>query len=142
MCQLPFFKDLYPFPQRYLIIRLISGITHYFFQSLYFITKVLCLFISRFNFGKFECLTLCEKGPYSEFFWSVFYRIRIDISPVFSLNEEKCRPEKLRIRTFSRSVKSSEIYFVRYDFVRFCEIFLLCVRCNVSSLILIMNSER
>ena len=43
-------------------------------------------------------LTLCEKCPYSEFFWSVFFRIRTRYLFVFSPNAAKCGPEKLQIR--------------------------------------------
>ena len=42
------------------------------------------------------CITLREKCPYSELFWSVFSRIRteyLEILSVFSPNAGKCGPE-------------------------------------------------
>ena len=52
--------------------------------------------------------SLRQKHPYSEFFWSVFSRIRTEYGeirsiPVFSSNAIKYGPEKLRIRTLSHS---------------------------------------
>ena len=49
-------------------------------------------------------VTLREKCPYSEFFWSVFSRIRTEYGEIrnpnlFSVNVGKCGPEKLRMRT-------------------------------------------
>ena len=49
--------------------------------------------------------SLREKCPYSEFFWSVFFRIWTEYGEateylsVFGPNAGKYRPEKLRIRT-------------------------------------------
>ena len=43
---------------------------------------------SKYSFQSYESMntklseqTLCEKGPYSEFFWPVFFRIRIEYGP-------------------------------------------------------------
>ena len=46
-------------------------------------------------------LTLHEKCPYSEFFWSVFSHNRTEFEylSVLSPNVEKYGPEELRIRT-------------------------------------------
>ena len=48
-------------------------------------------------------LSLREKRPYWDIFWSVFPRIRTEYgeirSTVSGLNAGKCGPEKLRIRT-------------------------------------------
>ena len=43
-------------------------------------------------------ISLCEKSSYSDFFWSVFFRIRTEYGP-----------EKLRIRTFFTQYSWSEI---------------------------------
>ena len=67
----------------------------------------------------FQCCryrqTLRGKCPYSEFFWSVFPRIRPEYGPeklqirtleylsVFSLNMGKYEPQKLKYGLFSRS---------------------------------------
>ena len=69
--------------------------------------------ITKLNtkFGHFSCGTsLREKRLYSEFFWSVFSRIRSEyrkilyIISIFSPNAGKYRPEKLRIQTILHAV--------------------------------------
>ena len=49
-------------------------------------------------------LTLCEKCPYSEFFWSVFSRIRT-ISPYSVRMWENTDQKNSEYEHFSRSVK-------------------------------------
>ena len=51
-------------------------------------------------------MTLCEKCPNSEFFWTVFSRIWILF--VFSPNAGKNGPEKLRIRTLPTQCDTME----------------------------------
>ena len=52
----------------------------------------------------FVCITLCEKCPYSEFFWSLISRIQIEYGEIglsFGIQSEcgKYGPEKLQLRT-------------------------------------------
>ena len=54
--------------------------------------------------------TLCEKCPYSEFFWSAFSHIRTDSGEIRINNAGKYEPEKLRIRTFSRSANIANCF--------------------------------
>ena len=57
--------------------------------------------LSLFNLCVFKFPPLCEKCPYSEFFWSVFSRIRTEYGEIrrISPNVEKYGPDKLGIRT-------------------------------------------
>ena len=61
----------------------------------------------RIRFMRLCNISLCEKCPYLEPFWSVFSRIRTEYGEtrsislsVFSWNTGKYGPEKIRIRTF------------------------------------------
>ena len=62
--------------------------------------------------------TLREKCPYSDFFWSVFFRILTDTNArylsIFSPNTGKYGPEKLRIRTFFTQCCPNRFYFYRH----------------------------
>ena len=69
--------------------------------------------------------TLREKCLYSEFFWSVFFRILTDTNArylsIFSPNMGKYGPEKLRIRTFFTQCCPNRFYFDRHHlFPNFC----------------------
>ena len=44
-------------------------------------------------------VSLPERCPYLEFFWSVFSDIRAEYGEIFGPNAKKYGPEKLRIRT-------------------------------------------
>ena len=50
---------------------------------------------ARYINSEAEEYTLCEKCPYSEFFWSVFSRIRTEYEGI----RRKYAPEKLQIRS-------------------------------------------
>ena len=64
-------------------------------------------FVSSSHFYHFSSISsMCKKCPYSEFFWSVFFRIwteygeMLRISPYPVQMRENTGSEKLRIRTF------------------------------------------
>ena len=72
-------------------------------------------FSQVFFFSRIFRLVLREKSPYSEFFWSVFSRIRIENGEIQSTNAEKYGLEEVQLRTLftqwgsvSEKIKTSE----------------------------------
>ena len=61
---------------------------------------------------KNHAVALCEKCPYSEFFWSAFSRIRTEI---ISPNPGKRGPEKLGIRTLFKQRCSHHSHLLKTD---------------------------
>ena len=72
-------------------------------------------FSQVFFFSRIFRLALHEKCPYSEFFWSVFFRIRIEYGEIQSTSAEKYGLEEVQLRTLftywgsvSEKIKASE----------------------------------
>ena len=62
---------------------------------------------------------LRKKCPYSELFWSAFFRIWAEYGEEFSPNAEKCRPEQLGIGTIFKQCSAS------FQKIQICYILLL-----------------
>ena len=72
-------------------------------------------FSKVFFFSRIFRLALHEKCPYSEFFWSVFFRICIEYGEIQSTSAEKYGLEEVQLRTLfthwgsvSEKIKTSE----------------------------------
>ena len=77
-----------------------------------------------------SCTSLRKKCPCSQFFWSVFSRVRIENLSILTLNARKYGVEKLRIRTLFTQCRLSlfsEVYSVDVPYILGNSVFLyLC----------------